>query len=994
MLIELSGILVAAGLVLLVVGVFIARQYTLRAKLLTAFLMVVMASLGVLTLLDGQIMQEALTKSAKQALTSASRQYANRLDEFNHSHLGSIQAESSMPTIVEYAEGQQGYSQQNMREFLSALQSKQNSLINSIAILNINGINRVDTEAEQTGQNEGKARYFSEVIKTKKPFRSPVIFEKNGEASIYFSSPIINSDGVVLGVLRARHQAEVFKNIVLSARGTAGQGSFAMLLDENLMRLVHGRRADLKYNLEEKMYEQTIKKLRQQGRLPSVTSLANVENSTLLEGVKGAAASASLLETNFHGLGTDSFLASVIKLETAPWLLVFAQPQDIFLQPIEKQLSSSSLLASLVAVIVVLIMLGVTQFLLGPIRRLTEVVRKIGDGDFKVTANVEADDEVGGLAKAFNSMTSNINELVVNLESEVEQHKLTADDLRKVSQAIEHSPVSVMITDLNGNIEYVNPEFSRVTGYSEEDILGQNPRFLSSDKTPSRQYKSMWNAMEEGRAWSGEIYNKKKNGECYWESMTISPVKNEAGEKTHYLAIKEDITIRKDYEDRLLYQASYDKLTDLPNRSLAYDRLQQAIANATRIKKHVAVLYLDFDHFKNINDTLGHAAGDKFLIKMAERLKECVRDVDTVARLGGDEFLVLLSEIGSTEKETELEYEQFINQKTEEILERVSQPCTIDNMEITVTVSIGIALYPRDGDDPHLLLRNSDTAMYRSKSKGRNTYEMFSPEMSDSVIKRVEIDNRLRYALENNSFSLKYQPLVDSHSKKVIGAEALIRWDDEELGSVSPEIFIPLAEESGFIVNIGEWVLDTACSDIKQLQNEGFGTDFYIAINLSSRQVRDKDFADLISSMLVKHDIEGDCLELEITERLLMKDVPEVVETLNSFKKMNIRLSIDDFGTGYSSLSYLKRFPFDVLKIDQSFVSDIGVDEDGTALCEAIIAIAHSLGLSLIAEGVETGAQFEFLRERGTETLQGYYMGKPADFSVFRDVLGTTLDHC
>ena len=994
MLIELSGILVAAGLMLLVVGVFIARQYTLRAKLLTAFLVIVMASLGVLTILDGQIMQEALTQSAKQALTSASRQYANRLDEFNHSHLGSIEAESSMPTIVGYAAEQQQYSQQSMRGFLSALQSKQNSLIKSIAILSTAGINRVDTDAEQIGQDEGKASYFREVIKNKKSFRSPIIFEKNGEASIYFSSPIINAAGVVLGVLRARHQADVFKNIILSARGSAGQGSFAMLLDENLMRLVHGRRGDLQYTLAEKIDEEKINRLRQQARLPSVVSSANIENSILLEGVKGAAASARLLETNFHGLGTDSFLVSVIKLETAPWLLVFAQPQDVFLQPIDEQLSSSSLLASLVAVIVVLIMLGVTQFLLGPIRRLTEVVNKIGDGDFKVTANVEADDEVGGLAKAFNTMTSNINELVVNLESEVEQHKLTADDLRKLSQAIEHSPVSVMITDLDGNIEYVNPEFTRVTGYSEEDIMGKNPRFLSSGQTPSRQYKSMWNAMEEGRPWSGEIYNQKKNGECYWESMTISPVKNDKGEKTHYLAIKEDITIRKDYEDRLLYQASYDKLTDLPNRSLAYDRLQQAIANATRIKKHVAVLYLDFDHFKNINDTLGHAAGDKFLIKMAERLKGCVRDVDTVARLGGDEFLVLLSEIGSTEKETELEYEQFINQKTEEILDRVSQPCTIDNMEITVTVSIGIALFPRDGDDPHLLLRNSDTAMYRSKSKGRNTYEMFSPEMGDSVIKRIEIDNRLRYAIENEKFSLKYQPLVDSHSKKVIGAEALIRWDDDELGSVSPEIFIPLAEESGFIVEIGEWVLDTACRDIKQLQNEGFGTDFYVAINLSSRQVRDKDFASLISSMLVKHEIEGDCLELEITERLLMKDVPEVVETLNSFKKMNIRLSIDDFGTGYSSLSYLKRFPFDVLKIDQSFVRDIGEDEDGTALCEAIIAIAHSLGLSLIAEGVETEAQFDFLRERGTETLQGYYMGKPADFSVFREVLGTTLDHC
>ncbi|MDH3342736.1 MAG: EAL domain-containing protein, partial [Gammaproteobacteria bacterium] len=695
-----------------------------------------------------------------------------------------------------------------------------------------------------------------------------------------------------------------------------------------------------------------------------------------------------------YGLGTDNFLASVVKLETAPWTLVFAQPQDVFLKPIDDQLRNSLVLATVIAIVVMLVMFTATQFLLGPIRRLTEVVKQIGTGNLKVIANVEADDEVGSLAKAFNSMTLNINDLVNNLESEVGQHKLTADNLRKLSQAIEHSPVSVMITDLDGGIEYVNPEFTRVTGYTAEEVMGENPRFLRSDKTPSHQYINMWNAIEEGRSWSGELYNKKKNGELYWERVTISPVKNAAGEKTHYLAIREDITLRKDYEDRLLYQASYDTLTDLPNRSLAYDRLQQAIANAVRTKKHVAVLYLDFDHFKNINDTLGHSAGDKFLVKMAARLSDCVRDVDTVARLGGDEFLILLSEIGATEKESEAEYEQYIRSKTQEILERVSHPCTIDNMEFSVTVSIGIALFPRDGDDPHLLLRNSDTAMYRGKSKGRNTYEMFSPEMSDTVIKRIEIDRRLRYAIENDKFSLKYQPLMDSHSRKVIGAEALIRWDDDELGRVSPEIFIPLAEESGLIVEIGEWVLDTACRDIKQLQNEGFGEDFYFAINLSSRQVRDKNFSNLIDNMLTKHGISGNCLELEITERLLMKDVPEVVSALNGFKDMEIRLSIDDFGTGYSSLSYLKRFPFDVLKIDQSFVRDIGKDQDDTALCEAIIAMAHSLGLSLIAEGVETKEQFEFLRARGTETVQGYYMGKPADFSVFRELLGTTLDHC
>ncbi|MCW8924350.1 MAG: EAL domain-containing protein [Gammaproteobacteria bacterium] len=994
MLIELAGILVAVGLLMLVVGIFIARQYTLRAKLLATFLMILMVSLGVLTLLDSHIMQDTLTKSAQQSLTSASRQYSNRLDEFNRIHLGSIKAESRLPSIIEYLDDYKNHQLQSVQELLLALQAKQNSLVTSYALLNEKGINVADTSADLVGGDESDNNYFVKAIESSEPYRSSVIFEDDGKASIYFSSPIIDSDGEHVGVLRARHDADILKQIILSARGLAGQGSFAMLLDENLLRLVHGRRNDLQFTLAADIDDERIERLREQKRLPITISGKNTENPVWQESVQSAVSSASLIEANFYGLGTTPFLASAIKLETAPWLLVFAQPQDVFLQPVDEQLRSSLMLAASVAAIVVLIMLGTTQFLLGPIRRLTEVVKQIGKGNFKVVANVEADDEVGALANAFNGMAQNINELVVSLEREVDQHKLTAGNLRKLSQAIEYSPVSVMITDLKGDIEYVNPEFTRVTGYTAEEVIGRNPRFLNTDTTPSQQYVSMWNAIKEDRTWSGEVYNKKKNGDCFWESMTISPVKNVAGEKTHYLAIKEDITLRKDYEDRLLYQASYDKLTDLPNRSLAYDRLHQSIANATRSKKHVAVLYLDFDHFKDINDTLGHAAGDIFLVEMSARLLECVRDVDTVARLGGDEFLIVLSEIGSKDREKEIEYEQFIQKKTKEILERVSQPCTIDNMEFTVTVSIGVALFPRDGEDPHILLRNSDTAMYRSKSKGRNTYEMFSPEMSDTIIKRVEIDNRLRYALENKKFSLKYQPLMHAHSKKVVGAEALIRWEDEELGSVSPEIFIPLAEENGTIVGIGEWVLDTACRDIKQLQNEGYGKDFYIAINLSSRQVRDKDFANLIASMLSKHEISGDCLELEITERLLMKDVPEVVDTLNSFKNMNIRLSIDDFGTGYSSLSYLKRFPFDVLKIDQSFVRDIGKDRDDTALCEAIIAMAHSLGLSLIAEGVETKEQFDFLRARGTETLQGYYMGKPADFSVFREVLGCTLDHC
>jgi len=625
----------------------------------------------------------------------------------------------------------------------------------------------------------------------------------------------------------------------------------------------------------------------------------------------------------------------------------------------------------------VLIVMAATQLLLGPIKRLTAVVETIAKGDLDVTANIEANDEIGGLANAFNKMTSNINNLIVDLEEEVGSHKLTAEHLNKLSQAIEQSPVSVMITDLDGNIEYVNPQLCKITGYQEDELIGQNPRILKSGNTPEIQFKNMWNAITSGQSWSGELYNKKKNGDLFWENVTVSAIKNNENKNTHYLAIKEDISLRKDYEERLLYQASYDKLTSLPNRSLAYDRIQQAIANAIREQEKLALLYMDFDHFKNINDTLGHGAGDEFLKYMAGRLKGCVRDFDTVARLGGDEFLIMLLEVNDGEGDPALSFEDIIKQKTADILQRVAKPCVIQDMEFSVTASVGIALFPQDGDDPHILLRNADTAMYRSKRKGRNTYEVFTPEMGDVVMKRVEIDSKLRRALENGDFYLQYQPLMDARTQSIVAAEALIRWEDEELGMVSPEEFVPLAEESGLIVEIGDWVIDTALADVKKWREQSEHKDFYMAINLSSRQFRGKDMVKKIADSLKQYDLPGSCLELEITERLIMKDVPHVVSILNQFKEMGIRLSIDDFGTGYSSLSYLKRFPFDVLKIDKSFISDIADDVDDRALCDAIIAMAHSLGLSIIGEGVENKEQFEFLCERGVEIIQGYYVSVP-----------------
>jgi len=991
MLIKLAGFLVVVGILMLVVGIFIARRYTLRAKILTAFLVIVLSSLGVLTALDNYIMGESLISSTNRVLIAAARQQAERLDEFNKSNLNSIQMAANLPAIRSFLtlDGIEPYYRQTILEILKALQSGRGKVISSYAVLDAEGINLLDTNTHNIGNNESKQIYFRAAVSLKSPHSSPVIFSKKGVPSLYYSSPIYDQTRNLIGVLRAQLTADVLSKKMTRSRGLAGKGSFAILLDENYMRLVHGRRRDLEYTLANSTNVVKLSELKMARLIPADISSDFLENPQWMNSVISADYNQPYMEGRFYGLGTNQYSAAVVKLESLPWTVVYAQAQEVFLGSVIEQTQMALMLAIVVALIGTLLVMRATQFLLGPVRRLTGVVQGVGDGNMNVTAHIEADDEIGSLAKAFNDMTQNINGLIQDLEKEVEGHKLTAHNLRKLSVAIEQSPVSIMITDLDANIEYVNPQFCKITGYSLDEITGKNPRFLKSTHTPDAQYKSMWNAIGAGQSWSGELYNKKKNGDLFWENVTVTPIKNNEGKSTHYLAIKEDISLRKKYEEQLLYQASYDKLTDLPNRTLAYDRLQQAIANAVRENKHIALLYLDFDHFKNINDTLGHNAGDQFLVKMAARLKSYVRNVDTVARLGGDEFLIMLAEVGAESQEDEVVYMESIKQKTDDLLKSVSKPCMIEDMEFSVTASVGIAVFPRDGEDPHILLRNADTAMYRAKRKGRGAYEIFSPDMSDTVIRRVELDNKLRHALEDGKLYVKYQGFMDTQTRMIVGAEALLRWDDDELGSISPDMFIPLAEESGMIVDIGNWVLETVCTDINRWQQKKLNKNLYVALNLSSRQFRGRGIANNIADVLSRHGLSGESLELEITERLLMKDVPDVIAVLNQFKEMNIKLSIDDFGTGYSSLSYLKRFPFDVLKIDKSFVQGIETDEDDAALCDAIIAMAHSLGLSVIGEGVENEAQFKFLNSRGTEIVQGYYVSHPLVFDEFVEFIST-----
>ncbi len=559
-----------------------------------------------------------------------------------------------------------------------------------------------------------------------------------------------------------------------------------------------------------------------------------------------------------------------------------------------------------------------------------------------------------------------INSIAKAMHKAIE--KMQAEEkVRTLSQAVEQSPVSVIITDPYGLIEYVNEAVEQRSGYSQDELIGRNPKIFSSGKVEQNQYRTMWQAISSKQSWQGEFQNCKKNGEIFWERANVAPVVDDSGTIRHYLAVKEDITGLKQQEDKILYQAHYDSLTELPNRFLSLDRLDLFIRDANRAQNRLAVLFLDLDGFKKINDSLGHEAGDKVLVQAAERLREAVRDCDTVGRLGGDEFIILLSGLRQASDARPV---------VDNLLGRFRNTFNIDDRELILTASIGVAIYPDDGDSAAELLRNADTAMYQSKEEGRNTFHYFSEAMSKDVSRRLALEEQLHGALARREFHLCYQPLVELSSRRVIGVEALLRWKSAALGIVPPSEFIPIAEHAGLIVPIGEYVLNEALSMVAGLPPR-LQQDFKIAVNLSPRQFRDPSLLQYIENSLQQTGVPASTLELEITENLLMSGILSVEEILNKLHGMDVSLAMDDFGTGYSSMSYLRTYPFDTLKIDRSFIRDITIDPADLELVTATINLAHGLGLTVVAEGVETEDQLKHLTRLGCDTAQGYLFSKP-----------------
>ncbi len=634
----------------------------------------------------------------------------------------------------------------------------------------------------------------------------------------------------------------------------------------------------------------------------------------------------------------------------------------------------TALMMTLIAIgIVGAIAIVIIDLVIQPVNAISEKLHSINasKGEILPIPPNHASNELGQLVGDVNDLVGRLK-ASLQIEHESNLQRVVNERLRLAAEVFENSQEGIMITDSENRIVSVNKAFSEVTGYPQEEVLGKPPEIFSSEKHDHAFYEDMRDTLTKAGHWRGELWNRRKDGKIVPHSYSISSVKDKDGKAINYVAIFSDISERKAAEEKIEQLAHFDQLTGLPNRVMLQDHFRNALSMAHRNGEQLAVMFFDLDHFKNINDTLGHSIGDRLLKGVSGRIKTVIREEDTVSRLGGDEFIMILPR-------TDADGAAIVAEK---LIKTVSSPYQIESHELLTTPSIGIAMYPDDGSDMETLSKNADAAMYQAKQTGRNRACFFTQEMQDRSVRNMKLGNALMRAIGNNQLTLCYQPQISMQDGRITGAEALLRWHHPEFGSVSPAEFIPIAESSGQIVQIGEWVLRTAAMQMKEWLNRGL-PPMVMSVNLSAVQFRHVSLLNIVSGILDEAQLSPRYLELELTEAAAMDNPLAAIDVMKNLHQRGIRISIDDFGTGYSSLSYLKRFKVSKLKIDQSFVRDISEDPDDKAIVIAIINMASSLGLHTIAEGVETPSQLEFMKMNGCDVVQGYYFSKPLPAEEF-----------
>ena len=671
----------------------------------------------------------------------------------------------------------------------------------------------------------------------------------------------------------------------------------------------------------------------------------------------------------YQGIDGKPVYGMIASVEPMNWGAVIEIEQEHLQKAI--QTAMSKVVIGVTAIVIPFVLLGLllAYRISKPLRELSKDFTRAGKQDYSSSTVSSSLKEVKLLVDGFNHMVNKID--------------LSQRDLQRAAIVFEGTSEGIIITDAKHHITAINSAFTRITGYNSQDVLGKNPIMLQSGRHDRAFFVSIWKSMKETGHWQGELWSRRKNGEVYPQLLSGNVVKDKQGNITHHIGIFNDISKIKQTEFKLEHLAHHDPLTGLPNRLLFNDRLDQAILRAQREGTQAAVLFLDLDRFKNINDSMGHAKGDLLLQRVADRMKGAMRAEDTIARLGGDEFVLVIEALKEPEDAIVV---------IEHILSLFKQPYCLGKQEIYIDTSLGVCFYPRDGTNAQTLVRNADAAMYRAKAEGRNNYQLYTAELTSLAIESMTLENNLRHALERNEFTLHYQPqysLKDGGS--LGGVEALIRWKQPEKGWIPPNKFIPVAEETGLIVPIGEWVLRTACTQHQAWVKAGY-KPVRMAVNLSARQFHTPHLAETISEILKETGMHPSFLELELTESIIMRDAEATIKLLHKLSSMGVILSIDDFGTGYSSISYMKRFPINRLKIDQSFVRDIGCGKPEAKMIIPIIALGHSMNLQVLAEGVEIEEQLNYLLEHGCDEAQGYLYSPPIPPDELQEFLESTTE--